>query len=229
MDNILEGIMNDASKEKVASKIMEIQLDEITPNENNKAPLVEIEELMSSIERVGLRNPIVVYKEANHDYKLLSGERRYTAFCNLKISAIPSIIVPKPADEIAEREFILDANSQREDTKEYRFARVKEYEQIYFLKKEAGVLPVGLLKQDYIGQQMSLSGKQIQRLLKEAKETENLHGHDVHVNEKKEVTAKQVVKKLIKIAEMMEEISWADGDKDSIFEAIEAIESAIDK
>ncbi|MEF9967893.1 MAG: hypothetical protein RR766_05200, partial [Longicatena sp.] len=78
-------------------------------------------------------------------------------------------------------------------------------------------------------QQMSLSGKQIQRLLKAAKEPEGLHGHDVHVNEKKEVSVKQVVKKLIKIAEIIKEVNLVGDDKESIAEAIATIEKAISK
>lgn len=76
---------NKANK-KVTSNYVEnlnnagkIKLDQIEVNENNKYPMVSIEELATSIMQYGLFHDLLVKKIDENKYKLIAGERRYRA------------------------------------------------------------------------------------------------------------------------------------------------------
>lgn len=162
---VLINMLNDESTNTV-QKISVLDIDEISPNPLNHAPIINIEELAAAIKENGLQNPLHVYKKGNHDYVLINGERRYSALKLLDIDEVPVIIKPSPASEIEEKLMILDANAQRDETPEYKQQRAKEYEEIYHHLKANNMIPTGTLKIDWIGTHMGLSGRQVQRYLK---------------------------------------------------------------
>ena len=53
----------------------------------------ELEELVKSINESGIINPITVRKTGNHDYELISGERRLRAAILCGMTRIPSVIL----------------------------------------------------------------------------------------------------------------------------------------
>src|SRR5271157_3029837 len=55
----------------------------------------KLDELMQSIERVGLIQPVVVYKHGD-TYELVSGQRRLLAIAELRWTTIPAIIIGPP-------------------------------------------------------------------------------------------------------------------------------------
>lgn len=161
--SVISDLIND--KSAMIQKITTLDIDDIHTNPLNKAPIINIDELMATIQENGLQTPLIVYKESNHHYVLINGERRYTAIKKLGHTEVSAVIINKPSSKVEERILILDANSQRDETTEYKQARAREYEELYtHVKSEGGIVP-GTLKIDWIGQHMSLSGRQVQRLL----------------------------------------------------------------
>ena len=162
MSTITE-LINDTSS--FIQKITILDIDDIYTNPLNKAPIVNVEDLAEVIKEEGLQTPLSVYKKENHHYVLINGERRLTALKQLGISEVPVIIQDKPKNVVEERLLILDANAQREETNVYKQLRAHEYEELYAQLKLEGSIPRGMLKIDWIGQRMNLSGRQVQRLL----------------------------------------------------------------
>lgn len=196
---VISGLLNDESKDYANKKITLIPIDEIFPNPLNKAPIMNIDDLVISIKESGLRSPLSVYKLENHHYVILNGERRYTALQQMNQEEVPVIIEPRPTSLLEERLIILDANSQREETKEYKKLRAIEYEELYHLLKENGSIEKGKLKIDWIGNHMGISGRQVQRYLP----SDQQHGHDVHIKKVKvSALSKKMSKTVIDIQEI---------------------------
>lgn len=76
----------------------------------------EIKNLAQSIENQGLLQPVVVRQKDSH-YEIISGERRYRAFCFLKRDKLPCIVKTKITDREM-LELALVENIQREELNE---------------------------------------------------------------------------------------------------------------
>lgn len=174
---VISNLLNETSQSFANKKISMIPIDEIHPNKLNKAPIDNINDLIASIKESKLQTPLSVYKEENHHYIILNGERRYTALKDMGVEEVPVIIEQKPEDEVSERLIIMDANAQRDESKEYKIQRAEEYANLYILLKEQNKISPGTLKIDWIGLHMNISGRQVQRYLSE----KSVHGHDDHV------------------------------------------------
>ncbi|MEG0569985.1 MAG: ParB N-terminal domain-containing protein, partial [Erysipelotrichales bacterium] len=161
---VIEDLLNGSSQMYSNTKITTLSIDDLNVNELNNAPIINIEELAHSIKENGLQTPLTCYKRDNHEYVLINGERRYTALKSLEIDDVPVIIIPKPDSILTEQLMIMDSNSQREESQEYRSLRAKEYAEIYLALKAEGRIQTGLLKIDWIGMHMNISGRQVQRL-----------------------------------------------------------------
>ncbi len=73
----------------------EIPLDEITPNPRQPREIFDedaLQELVTSIQEVGLLQPIVVRQIAPSRYELIMGERRWRACREAGLEAIPAIV-----------------------------------------------------------------------------------------------------------------------------------------
>jgi|LakMenE01Jun11ns_1017448.scaffolds.fasta_scaffold9776741_1 ParB family chromosome partitioning protein len=87
--------------------IVNINVDKLIISDINvrKTQINEIEELASSIDDIGLINPISVRKiESNDKYEIIAGQRRYLAMKSLNKHTIPCIIITvsnKIAEEIS--------------------------------------------------------------------------------------------------------------------------------
>ena len=114
-----------------------IDIDEIVPNENNSFDINGIEELKNSKLQYGLRKPIDVYKdEVRCLYKIIDGERRYTALKELveadKIEPeISCIEYEVPSNSINERLQLILANATRIMSKTEKVKIVEELLEIY--------------------------------------------------------------------------------------------------
>jgi ParB-like nuclease domain. len=76
--------MLDANTKVIKKPILKnIEIEDIVTNELNIETIKEIEELKSSILQFGLMKPLEVYESEKGIYKLLGGERRYTALSSL--------------------------------------------------------------------------------------------------------------------------------------------------
>lgn len=76
----------------------------------------EIKGLAQSIENQGLLQPVVVRQKDSH-YEIISGERRFRAFCYLKREKLPCIVKTKVTDREM-LELALVENIQREELNE---------------------------------------------------------------------------------------------------------------
>jgi ParB family chromosome partitioning protein len=76
----------------------------------------EIRNLAQSIENQGLLQPVVVRQKDSH-YEIISGERRFRAFCYLKRDKLPCIVKTKITDRKM-LELALVENIQREELNE---------------------------------------------------------------------------------------------------------------
>lgn len=103
---------NTSSKEG----LLEIDVSKIVPNPNQPRKMFDedkLQELSSSIKQHGLLQPIVVIKDDNDGYILVSGERRLRAHKLANMDSIKAIVTN--IKELELRELALIENIQRDD------------------------------------------------------------------------------------------------------------------
>jgi len=94
-------------------KIMEVDLDQISPNPDQPRKTFKedsLQELAASIDEHGLIQPVTIKQKPEGGYVLVAGERRFRAHQILQRRTIAAILTTGNADEIA-----LIENIQRED------------------------------------------------------------------------------------------------------------------
>jgi ParB family chromosome partitioning protein len=109
------------------SIVEEIELRKICPNRLNPRLEINIErlnELASSIEEVGLLEPIIV-RPLNGEFEVVVGERRYRAAQQAGLERVPSIVREYSDDEVVELNLI--ENVQREELSAVEKGKVCKY------------------------------------------------------------------------------------------------------
>lgn len=83
--NVINNILSQESVQNVIKykKTEFISIENISAYENNRLSIDNIEELKQQIQQVGLLEPLVVIKQSEDDYLLISGHRRLTAIKEL--------------------------------------------------------------------------------------------------------------------------------------------------
>lgn len=109
-------ITMDDNETQGSSFISEIEIDKIKPNPDQ--PRVDfddeaMEELATSIEKIGVIQPITLHELKEGGYQIIAGERRYRASVMLKLKSIPAYV--KTVDDENVMEMALIENIQRED------------------------------------------------------------------------------------------------------------------
>ncbi len=90
-----------------------IGIDHLRPNPNQPRQSFDgLEELIASIQRVGVLEPLLV-RRAQHGYQIVSGERRYRASLAAGIQELPCIVLE--VDDARALEIALIENLQRQD------------------------------------------------------------------------------------------------------------------
>ncbi len=90
-----------------------LALDLIRPNPNQPRQTFErLEELVASIQRVGILEPLLVRRAAS-GYEIVSGERRYRAARAAQLEEVPCIVLD--VDDARALEIALIENLQRQD------------------------------------------------------------------------------------------------------------------
>lgn len=94
-------------------KLKHIPIEQIEPwkeaNARKTDILLDIEELASNIEQIGLQNPIVVWEEVpNKKYRIISGQRRWFACRKIGLSPVPCIV----RDKITETQAMIASLSE---------------------------------------------------------------------------------------------------------------------
>ena len=101
--------------EEDSSKLMEIDINEIVPNEDQPRKNFdkdELYDLSQSIEKYGIIQPLLL-KRKNDKYEIIAGERRFRAAKEIGLSKVPAI-VKDVSDDISSRIAIIE-NIQRKD------------------------------------------------------------------------------------------------------------------
>lgn len=101
--------------EEDSSKLMEINVFDIIPNEDQPRKNFdkdELYELSQSIKKYGIIQPLLL-KRKNDKYEIIAGERRYRAAVDAGVAKVPAI-VKDVSDEISSRIAIIE-NIQRKD------------------------------------------------------------------------------------------------------------------
>ncbi|MGF0095098.1 ParB/RepB/Spo0J family partition protein [Peptoniphilus sp. SGI.035] len=101
--------------EEDSSKLMEINVFDIIPNEDQPRKNFdkdELYELSQSIKKYGIIQPLLL-KKKNDKYEIIAGERRYRAAVDAGVTKVPAI-VKDVSDEISSRIAIIE-NIQRKD------------------------------------------------------------------------------------------------------------------
>lgn len=83
---------------KTSATLIQLPPDKIKRNPANPRIIFreqEMQELLDSIDEVGIRVPIIVYEERQR-YILIDGERRWRCATKLNLRAMPAIVHPKP-------------------------------------------------------------------------------------------------------------------------------------
>lgn len=164
---ILNELDNDATRELQLSKIMNIEIEDIERNPLNSAPMNYLDELEELVKKNGIINPIVVYKVANHQYRLIAGERRFTIAERLNYETLPGLIVDAPKDQIEEEMLIRLHNVQRPDDTETLREKITGFKSLCDMKRERGDEDVqGVRTTEWISKQLGgLSARTIQEYL----------------------------------------------------------------
>jgi ParB family transcriptional regulator, chromosome partitioning protein len=87
-----------AKAKAATTPLQEISPDDIRKNRDNPRLIFleeEMNQLLESIQEVGIKVPLSVYANGNH-YVLLDGERRWRCARKLNLKYVPAIVQPKP-------------------------------------------------------------------------------------------------------------------------------------
>lgn len=149
---VVEGLLNDESKNYMGTmKIENVEIRDIDRNEKNFYVISDIEKLKQSIEAIGLKQPLVVKKQVTGRYKLLAGERRFTAISELADegkwgTTVPCVLqdydrINMPiSDELKEMYVLITTNrEQRKYTDMDIMNEIEELKVIYQALRNAGV------------------------------------------------------------------------------------------
>jgi len=108
-----------------SNSVLNIPLSKIQPNPYQPRrifPEKEIEKLASSIEEVGLLQPIAVRKNGLTDtYQIIAGERRYKAYQQLNKKEIPGFVFVCDDGDLAVMAIVENVN--REDLSDYEIGK----------------------------------------------------------------------------------------------------------
>lgn len=155
-----------------------INVEDVRPNEQNCYRFEEemIDSLAKSIKKYGQLENATVYEDTapadGRKYTLIGGESRYRAIINLvelgeHDGSFNVTVVDKPTDNIEEMEMLLHDNLQRHKTRATIKKEIEMYEEIYKKLESNGKRPSGE-KREWIGQQIGISGRNVDRIKAES-------------------------------------------------------------
>ncbi|MDE5671076.1 MAG: ParB/RepB/Spo0J family partition protein [Eubacterium sp.] len=171
------SFMNSSSlnEKKPTFRITDIPIEKIVPNGKNKYSIQDIEDLKFTILHNGLKQNLEVYPIGEGLYKLITGERRYTALKALvdegytQFSMVPCLVTDLSLNELplseANKELyaIITTNSEiRDFTDADRMFQVKGLKMIYTELQKNGVKLTGKMN-DLIAKELNISSTQVKR------------------------------------------------------------------
>lgn len=167
-DNALFKDLNKTAADSFGSNIKMIDVNDIEPNSENFYSMTDIELLAEDIERQGIKHNLVVSPQESGKYIIISGHRRFAAFCLLwkekRITShyLPCYINPKKSDDETFQDLImLNATTRVLSDSEI----LKQYEclkHIYDIKKSNGI-KTGCIR-ERIAEILGVSNGQVAKL-----------------------------------------------------------------
>lgn len=218
----LTDLLNDQSKNNREFKkisLVNVDIEDILFNKQNKFPLSEMYSLQESIREKGLLNPPTVYRNKDDTFTLVSGHRRLTAILPLIESGeispeIKCIVIPTPKDTVSEIESIYLANKNRPPLTEEEL-RVCVEQLIETWNNKPDKEKKGRMR-DYIAGHLNISARTLQKYINEYNEHRNpteITQNNLETQKKqREKDIKKVVKKLKDNSSLFEELEDLDID-----------------
>ena len=176
-----------------------INVSEVRVNELNFYNKENVDSMAMSIATRGQLSNATVFMEEGEDgklYTLIDGETRYLAICKLVAEgkhdgSFDVVIRPKEQKPCDVEEILMEANLQRTKTKEERIMEIKKADELYEIRKKSNQIPTGMLKSDWIGIKIGLTGRQVRNYLKEFKGDEEKNSEE---NTASEVVNNKVIR-----------------------------------
>lgn len=139
---------------KEANRLSEISISQISPDPDQpRKNLGDLSDLKASIQKVGILQPLLVTIISEDRYRLVAGERRYTAAKELGLTKIPAIVRTLEEQQLLEIQII--ENVQRKD-----LSPVEEAQSYKRLMDEFG------LTQEQVGERVGKSKSTINEVLR---------------------------------------------------------------
>lgn len=190
---------------EIIDRIIKVDIKNIYENEKNFYKISQIDQLAESIKLNGLIEPLIVVKDKENKYKIISGHRRFSALKKLGLQEIDVkvIKISKDFEDLA----LIEANNQRLKTKEERDQEIIFKKEYYKRLKDKGEdININVL----LSEEFNLDKRQIQRITNEKKK-------DKGIEKSKEDVLKFEIKKVEK---SIKKIKTLDFELDSEFEKI---------
>lgn len=125
---------------RAVATITVVPLSQIEPDANQPRKnfdAARLGELMKSIDKLGIKNPLVVQKTGSGKLKLVDGERRYRASKELGLKEVPVIIEEETSDtELLIEQFHLQEQHEGWSATERALAVIKLSEQMHLSVSE---------------------------------------------------------------------------------------------
>lgn len=148
-------------------EVVKISLDKLVDSEKNFFRVEDVQDLMESIQLVGLLDPLVVVPFGD-EYRIIAGHRRKKALAELaksdkQYAAAPCIILPEMSKDM-EMVTLIQSNTTARELTSYEKAeaaqRLKKH--LVELKKQGVKIP-GRLR-DIVAEQMQISATEVARM-----------------------------------------------------------------
>ncbi len=164
-------ISNNESKTDNSVKVLEIDINKITPNKNQPRALFNdnsLQELAESIKEIGVLQPIAVKKIGEY-YEIIAGERRWRASRIAGLKTIPCIV--KDLEGLKALEAALIENIQRENLNPIEEAQTyARFSEEFNLSQEEIAIKVGKSRPAVANSMRLLNlDKRVQTFVKEGK------------------------------------------------------------
>ena len=142
-----------------------IPADQIRPNPKNFYEMSDLEELATSIETVGLIEPVKVRQDEDGlGWVILDGERRFRAMTEILGWDMVQCLIRTPVDEIAEELMLIEANrTQRKMSAADLSKQAERYTELLSKLKDSGVAIPGRLR-DRVAEALQVSASKLARL-----------------------------------------------------------------
>jgi len=201
--------------ERKKTNTKNIPVDEIKENENNNYELVDIDKLATSIEELGLLQPLLVKKRGKFEYELIAGHRRFTAIKKLidnnKLPSdyeVLSKIIDSSENEIITRLKLHETNLQTRSLlnmeESEKISVVEDYMNLIDQAKKQGIevngKPIKGKTRELVAERFGVSHYTAQKIIRKVKEG----GEKEKPKKVKSISTVTQLKKIVKQIEKLE-------------------------